>query len=160
MLAQFPFLQKIWDKGLDITASVITSVIIAVLALLVWKLKLRLDLKAEEQKQRQQHRLQQEFSEEPQRKAAWQRYLVLSEQRDAHAASVQACTKTTELLAAVDRYEGWLQTENLQNFPKNIDFMHAIAGERENMRRSDHTRRLVDGLSDRIRKTELPPHQN
>jgi|GEM_PF-7083926 len=160
MLAHLPFLQKIWDKGIDITASVVTSVIIAGLALLVWKLKLRLDLEAEKQKQRQQHRLQQELAEELQRKAARARYLVLTEQRDAHAASVQACTKTTELLAAVGRYEGWLQVESLQNFPKNIDFMKAIDGERENMKRSAHTERLAGSFSDRIRRTELPPHQN
>ncbi len=157
MLTHLPFLQKIWDKGVDITASVIASVIIAGLALLVWKLKLRLDLQAEAQKQRQQHRLQQELAEELQRSAAWARYLVLNEQRDAHAASVQACTKTTELLAAVGRYEEWLRAENLQNFPQNIDFMKAIDGERENLRRSDHTRRLADSLSGRIRKTDVTP---
>lgn len=154
MLAQLPFLQKIWDKGVDITASV---VIIAGLALLVWKLKLHLDLEAEKHKQRQQQRLQQEHTEELQKRAARARYLALIEQRDAHAASVQACTNSTELLAAVGRYEEWLQAENLQNFPKNIDFMKAIAGERENMKRSAHTQRLADGLSDRIRKTEIPP---
>jgi hypothetical protein len=48
MFDSLPFLHKLWDKGIDISASVITSLIVTAIALAGWKIKLRFDLKSDE----------------------------------------------------------------------------------------------------------------
>lgn len=83
-----PFLQKLWDKGIDISASVITSVIITLIALAAWRVKLRLDLKAEEAKQRQQHRISEELAAPVQAREAAERRRALRTQCESLANAV------------------------------------------------------------------------
>ena len=42
MLEDLPFLLKLWNKGIDISASVVTSLVVTGIALLGWKFKLHL----------------------------------------------------------------------------------------------------------------------
>jgi hypothetical protein len=60
MFADLTLLQKLWNKGTDITAGVITSTIsagiVAVIATIFWNWEKRRDLRFEADKQRQQHR--------------------------------------------------------------------------------------------------------
>ena len=61
MLAELNPLQKLYNKGVDITAGVITSTIsagiIAIIATLAWRWKRKRDLRHEEDKQRQHDRI-------------------------------------------------------------------------------------------------------
>jgi hypothetical protein len=65
MSAEPGFFDKLWNKGIDIWAGIITSTvsaaIIAVIATAAWRFKLWLDLKNDEAKQRQHHRINQEL---------------------------------------------------------------------------------------------------
>jgi hypothetical protein len=64
-LALTPVLLKLWDKGVDIAAGVITSTlsagVIAVIATITWSWKRNRDLRFEAEKQRQAYSIAKEF---------------------------------------------------------------------------------------------------
>jgi nuclear transport factor 2 (NTF2) superfamily protein len=69
MLAEPTYLEKLWNRGVDVGVGVVTSVIVASVGLAFWKVKLWLDLRADESKQRQQHRIQEDIRREKEREA-------------------------------------------------------------------------------------------
>ena len=152
-----PLLQKLWDRGVDIDVGVITSVIVAAIGLAGWRIKLWLDLHADERKQRQQAGIAEQLLIATRKRETQQRYLRLTEERDAHATNIAGCTVAVELLDAWRRYEEWLQSENLQNRLRNLDLRRAMANELDHMRENAHTARLAAFLPWEIRRTEIPP---
>src|SRR5882724_7518102 len=58
MLHTYPFIEKIWNRGINISASVITTAIIGLIGLAFWKAKLKLDLHADRQKREPVQNLQ------------------------------------------------------------------------------------------------------
>ena len=133
MLEHFHFLLKLWDKGIDITSSVITSVIVTGIALLGWKVKLHFDLKSEEAKQRQQHRIAKELSQ-PETAEARKRlrselgsYIALLNQ-DANVGNSDGMQDTW------NGFVRWLAKNNLEHLPDNQQMMAAISETGKNLK--------------------------
>lgn len=158
-----PFLQKVWDKGVDIAAGVITSVlataVIALIGLLGWQAKLWLDLRADEKKQRQQHRIAQELESEKRRQEVRDQYERLHRERDSFASAVatQGRQGQAELW---DRYLQWLQSNNLQHLPGNVH-TYEMSGWSAVLRITTDVNVSVNAsnMEKLIRNTELPSRE-
>ena len=159
MLASFPFLQKLWDRGIDITASVITSLIVAAIALLGWEFKLWLDLRADEAKLRQQHRIEEERAARKSRQDERDRHFRLKSERCSHANAVAAATKAYELQSAWGGYKTWMTTNELLSIPGNPELLRQASQHEVILERTVHTPTAAKALCDIINKTSQPTFQ-
>ena len=155
VLASFPFLQKLWDKGIDISAAVITSVIVAGIAALFWKFKLHLELKSDAAKQRQHNQLQREFDEEHATQEAELKRQRLEFERATHSGIIARVRTADALIPAWEQCAEWMRREGLLALGGNGALMVTVAEEAESMRQNAHTKRLADTLSKAIGRIAL-----
>jgi len=111
---------KLWNKGVDIGANVITSLIVAVLGLLFWRVKLRLDLWADASKHRQKQQMDQAAGQFSRRLDDDARYSRLSDERDTFATAVLAAQDMPHLAELWESYLAWMQSNDLQLLPGNL----------------------------------------
>jgi hypothetical protein len=94
MLADPTFVQKLWNKGVDIAASVvastITAAIIAGIATLTWRYKRKRDLELEDAKQRQHDRVALELEHEKRKRDYRERIKRLAKERDDFVAALES----------------------------------------------------------------------
>ncbi len=64
VLAEISFFHKLWDKGVDITANVVTGVILALFAFVAWAIQQRLAVWFEERRERQMSAIKRRLEEE------------------------------------------------------------------------------------------------
>lgn len=123
MLAELSYFRKLWNKGVDISAgvitSVITSVIIGLIGLLFWRVKLWLDLRTEERKQRQEHRIAQELESEKRRGDEIRLEERLTGEREALAKIAESSKNTNHLSDCWAQFEKWLDENRLDRFGEN-----------------------------------------
>ncbi len=117
MLVSLPaYLQKLWDKGIDISEGILVATVSAgiatAIALLGWKIKLHFDLKAEDERRRL-------------RRA--ERRARLEQEREALAGTLAAAILRGDLSAinsTVLNYETWLQKYEL--LPVNAHLLNSV----------------------------------
>jgi len=162
MLAHLPFLQKIWDKGVDIGAAVIASTIsagiVAGIATATWRWNKRRDLKHEEAKQRQQHGIAAEFANQERQQEAQERLAGLIEERKNLATAAQRAGNHEELAELWERYVAWMESRHLQNLLRNATTLARNPLWSRGLRAAtardlDHNKRTMEQI---IRETELP----
>jgi hypothetical protein len=109
---------KLWDKGVDIAAGVITSVLasifIAVIGLFLWEVKLGLDLRADARKQRQQHDIAEEFDREKRRQDTRDRQTRLRQERDEFVKAVPTLGREGQAILW-ESYINWIRANNLDS---------------------------------------------
>jgi hypothetical protein len=129
MSADLGFIDKLWNKGIDISAGIITSTvsaaIVAVIATAAWRVKLWLDLKNDEAKQRQQHRIKQELEAPEHKMAEVARVTRLQAELKPLVEHLKAAANGPDLQIAWDRYADWLRGNDLQYLPDNQKVMQA-----------------------------------
>jgi len=130
LVADLPFWQKLWNKGVDIAASVVSTTtsaaIIALIATWTWRWKRKRDLRHEADKQRQQHAIGKELLAKENRDREAQLKLEL----DPLVAkfSEAANTGNADLLqGAWDTWLGWLHQNQLEYIPANRRILDAWA---------------------------------
>ena len=151
-----PFLQKLWDKGVDIAAGLIVSGITAVIALASWKVKLWLDLKADEAKHRRQHARDLEFERERSRKDALERDERLQKELLILADEAGKVMLKSQLQSMMTRYSSWLTTNHLEHLSANAQNLSEIASWASLTQSAAQVPGLKTQLEQMIRKTELP----
>lgn len=123
MSAELGFIDKLWNKGIDISAGIITSTVssavIAVIATAAWKIKLGLDLKNNEAIQRQQHRISQELEATVRRTVEVERVKRLQAELKPLVEHLRQAASGPELMIAWNKYADWLERNNLQDSPAN-----------------------------------------
>ena len=156
MLIYAPSLiQKLWDKGIDITAALIVSGITALIALASWKVKLWLDLKTDEAKHRRQHEREKEFELERREQDARERDKKLRKALVILADEAAAIKLKSQLQSVMDRYTSWLKSNDLENFSTNAQNLSQMAGWASLPQSPAQVPGLKDQLEEMIRKTEL-----
>jgi hypothetical protein len=120
MLAESSYLQKLWNRGVDIGVGVITSVLIAGVGLLFWRFKLRLDLRADERRQRQQHRIAEEIEAAKRREAKRELRDRLRVEMDLLAAQAEAAADAFQLARCWETYLQWLLENQLNLLRGNL----------------------------------------
>ena len=159
MVADVPFWQKLWNRGVDVAASVIassiTAAIIAIIATFTWRWKRNRDLHFEEDKQRQHQRLADEFAKQERQRVAGEQHDALSQQRENLAAAMLEAEADSILIKEVWwNYVLWVKSILLNYLAgnKNIPNEHINI---KTMTHGDHTQ-LRRELADLILRTELP----
>jgi hypothetical protein len=158
MLAYLTPLQKLWNKGVDITAGVITSTIsagiVAVIATIFWNWKKTRDLRFEADKQRQSLSIAEEIEAAKRREAARQNRQRLAKEMEILA--TQAETASPEVLIDCwERYARWVDTSPLNILPRNLTTLNSL-GVRIGGRLVPPTAREAARI---IRNTELPAEE-
>jgi hypothetical protein len=156
-------LLKLWDKGIDITANVITSVIVALIGLAFWRAKLWLDLRAERAKRLQDHRMDDARAQEFRRQESAQRYVALCAERDGFIEAVTETGYPHALADIWDHYLEWLVSKGLDHLPRNIktigmhsQYAGSLRAQIVNHPSLPENRRNMENL---IRGTELPKRE-
>lgn len=125
MLQNHSYLQKLWDKGIDISANVATSLIAAVIVGLVglafWKLKLRLELRAEETKKKLHYRMEDERAEKAKRRDAAERDETMRRELEEIALAVEAALTLGAQGVAWKNFEGFLRRCDIQRIQANSE---------------------------------------
>ena len=164
MLADLTPLQKLYNKGVDITAGVITSTlsagIIAVIATLTWRWKRKRDLKHEEDKQRQHDRISVELEAEraDTDRRAWRQKLPM--EREDHAVAAEGAASYPQLVRCWVNYVVWLRSKRLSELPGNLRVLnqHGEDGRHiMSVATSEGLPGIARSTADTIRNTELPP---
>ena len=126
LVADLPFWQKLWNKGVDIAAGVATSTIsaaiIALIATWTWRWKRKRDLKHEADKQRQQYAIAEELAENRRARENRDRQLQLERELQSLAAKFTdaGTSGNAELLqGAWDTWLSWLHKNQLEYMPAN-----------------------------------------
>jgi hypothetical protein len=127
MLADLSFWEKLWNKGVDVAASIVASTIsafiIAVIATLTWGFKRRRDLELEEDKLRQKNRLELEFAKQKQTEDDSNRLRQLEKVRDDFASAAASAPTPKGLQDVWDRYLRWLHDKGLLSLRKNQEIV-------------------------------------
>ena len=164
MLADPSFIEKLWNKGVDIAASVVAStisaLIIAVIATSTWKFKRRRDLQLEEGKQRQQHRIAEEIKIEDQKKERREYIQRRARERDGCVAAFAGATDVGRLQAEWDQYLKWLTLNGIVHLPGNQAIVNANAsiGRLAHPSAAPHPE-WSKGIAEEVKRTELPPSE-
>jgi hypothetical protein len=162
MLADLTPLEKLYNKGVDITAGVIISTIsagiVAVIAIIFWNWKKRRDLRFEADKLRLQHSFTEEAGAESRRQAARERRDRLGRERDIFAAQATQMTSGIQLAELVERYYRWLESSNIDHLPRNLKTLSENPHWAQGLRGATIPNiRLMGAEVDKlIRETELP----
>ncbi len=161
MLAHLPpFIQKLWDKGIDISASLIVTGVTALIALASWKIKLWLDLMADDAKDRRKNKRDQEFARERQKEQFRDRDARLLRERATLADEAAKVVLKIEFLSVTDRYTEWLKSNQLEHLPANAQHATQIAAWRNLALSPAQLPGLSIQLAELIAKTELPPKES
>jgi hypothetical protein len=163
MLAELlPFLQKLWDKGIDIGAAVIASTIsagiVAGIATAAWRWNKRRDLRHEDAKQRQQHRIAEELAEQTRRTEDRARHQRLSAQRATFADAMAKPIRQVEAAELWDQYLTWCRTDQLDLLPRNLSVLNGYSQMSSGLRGMDDLNfaSAKAQLVKVIRETDLP----
>jgi hypothetical protein len=163
MTADPSFLHKLWDKGVDITASVVASTIsasiIALIATWTWGFKRKRDLRLEADKQLQHHRIEQELETHEANELALRA-------RDARERELTALVKSFEaasgegsavrLHEAWDMWLKWLYSHNLEYRPKNQEIIRAWGSVDFRNANSNRTAtQFANGVISAVQKTDI-----
>lgn len=128
MLDHMTFLQKLWDKGVDIAAAVIATTISAGIAALVatltWRWNRHRDLKFEEEKLRLQQRVGEQKDIKDRKREGQERYERLERQRVVLAGEALNTKNSDEQADILDRWFEWMKDNNLERLPLNLHMMH------------------------------------
>ena len=154
MLAEASFWLKLWNKGIDISASIIASTvsaaIIALIATLTWRWKRQRDLRFEEDKQRQQQRLKEEFEENERSRAAKATHDRLAHSREEYALAM-GYDDRRRAIETWEAYRQWMQAEGLDLLPANSKIPADPF-----ISQPPDLAQFFQELADLIRSTELP----
>jgi hypothetical protein len=163
MLGDPSFIGKLWNKGVDIAASIVAStisaLIIALIATLTWKFKRGRDLRLEADKQRQQSRIAQELEREKRRADHRDFVRRLAAERDSFASAISAATDLGRLQEEWVRYLRWLTENRLNNIPHNQKILNACAhvGRMSGPPNVVLSSTQLKLIAEQVRDTELPP---
>jgi hypothetical protein len=113
------YFQKLWDKGIDISASVVTAMIVGAIGLLLWKGKLWLDLRAEEAKQRQKFRLDDERAGALRESAAMERDHAMRCEFEEIVSDAELAPNMATQRKVWERYLGFMGQYDLDRLPAN-----------------------------------------
>ena len=143
MLADLPpYLQKLWDKGIDISAGILIATLSAGIAtgiaLLGWKVKLHFDLKAEEER-RHLRRVE--------------RRARLEQEREGLANAAVAAANIEVLRSVLLHYETWLQKYEL--LPVNAQSLNSLKNALRFITHTTSVEQLRTDMSTAIRNTQL-----
>ncbi len=120
MLTHLPsYLQKIYDRGVDIGVGIATGVALAIIGLLFWRGKLWLELRADARKQWQQWEIAGKHEHLMAMKKAEERNERLAKERANYAKAVRAAQHHEELVHLWDQYVQWIHDNGLQYLPHN-----------------------------------------
>jgi hypothetical protein len=118
---------KIWNKGIDIAANVITSLIVALIGLAFWKAKLWLDLRADETKQRQHHRICEDLDDDQRWRRAMAEAAELRLTRDSWAQSLEDVIGRVPEIELLERFCSWIKSNDLDIVRDNQQFLGRAA---------------------------------
>jgi hypothetical protein len=110
-----PYLQKIYDRGVDIGVGVITGLALALIGILFWRGKLWLELRADAKKQWQQW----EIAGKHEHLMAMKKAERLAEERANYAKAVRAAQHHEELVVVWGQYVEWVHQNGLEHLPQN-----------------------------------------
>jgi hypothetical protein len=159
MLTELSLLQKLWNKGVDISAGIITSTIsaaiIAGIATLTWRWKRRRDLKFEADKIDQQSLK----ADERVRQEARERGERLTYEKDGFAVSATSLTSGLELAELWTNFLDWLQKNELQHLPTNQTMFATHRNFSAGLRHgtAPNVANYANQIARLIVDTELPP---
>jgi hypothetical protein len=161
-LTDLTFGEKLWNKGVDIAASILAStisaLIIAGIATLTWRFKRKRDLKLEADKQLQHEEIALKLERERRRTDQRDRVKRLARERDEFAAAVAGAPIGRILDQGVRGYYEWMNNEGLTNLPGNQRILAALANLDVNLRFVDalNLPGFAKSLGEQVKLTELP----
>jgi hypothetical protein len=153
-------LLKLWERGIDISANVITSVIVALIGLAFWKAKLWLDLRSDRAKREQQYRMEDERESETRRQEVVNAAAGRKRELDDLADAAQGAGDLASMAIVWQHYEEFMRRNKLNHLPKNLettaerDKWSVMMRAARNMPGSGPQNK--DQMAALIRKTELP----
>ncbi len=121
---ELSYLQKLWNRGVDIGVGVITSIIVGLIGLAFWRAKLWLDLRAAAKMQHQQHRIAEEFETEKRRQAARVRRDNLRTAMETLAKRAETVSNAFQLADCWEHYYQWLLDNQLYQNPRKLQDRH------------------------------------
>ncbi len=158
MVVDPSFIQKLWNKGVDIAAAVVASTIsaaiIAGIATLTWKYKRRRDLHLEEAKQRQQYRIAGEMKAEDQRAERREYIKRLGRELDDFVRAMAGATDGERIDDVWYRYGLWLEQNEITLLPGNQRVLSNVGNVSRSIDRSAEA--VAKDISEQVRLTELP----
>jgi hypothetical protein len=116
MAVDLSYLQKLWNRGVDVGVGVVTSVIIGFIGLLFYRGKLWLD----EQRQRQEIRIAAEEAARVRHQEAQDRRRGLVDEREAFLTAANNAGNQHDLAEVWDAYLAWLESQELHRLPVNL----------------------------------------
>jgi hypothetical protein len=165
MIADLPFLLKLWNKGVDIAAGVVTSTlsaaIVALIATGTWGWKRSRDLKFEADKQRQQHAIAEDLANKQRADEEVARQSLLRQELEAllrDFANAGSPGSPDHLQDAWDAWVTWLKNNKLEYLPDNRNVLNKWVGHVFRQVNSQQTAsQLADRLIGDIKSTQLGP---
>jgi len=109
------------EKGIDITANVITSVIVALIGLAFWRAKLWLDLHAERAKRKQEYAMTDERERQKKQEAAAQHEAELQRELSSIVAAAGAASDANVQRGVWSRYSLFVEVNHLESMPGNLN---------------------------------------
>ncbi len=135
MIGDAPFWLKLWNKGIDIAAGVVTSTlsaaVVALIATWTWHWKRTRDLKYEADKQHQQHAIAEELAQQKCAAETFARQSRLSQELQAILrpfASAGSPGNPDRVQDAWDNWVTWLKQNQLEYLPDNQKIINEWAG--------------------------------
>jgi hypothetical protein len=126
MIADLPFWLKLWNKGIDIAAGVLTSTlsagIVALIATWFWRWKRSRDLKFEADKQHQQHAIAEDLAHKKHTVEELARRSLLSQELEALLetfTNAGSPGNPDRVQDAWDVWTAWLKKNQLEYLPDN-----------------------------------------
>lgn len=154
-----PVWQQLWNKGVDIAASVIASTIsaaiIAFIATATWRWKRSRDLKFEEDKQRQQNRVVRDLAEETRRVEAAALHEKLKADTAEFIASMARAHTSQEIASEWERYVSRLQSNDLMKYAGNRKIVNEVIPYNLRGLSDANVAVFANNLRDLMTKTEL-----
>jgi hypothetical protein len=151
---------KLWDKGIDITANVITSVIVALIGLAFWRVKLWLDLRSDRAKREQQYLMEDERENAARRQEVVRAAAGMKRELDELVDAAQAAGNLAAMAVVWQQYEAFMTRNKLNHQPDNLettperDRWSAMMRAARNMPGGGPQNK--DQMASLIRKTALP----
>jgi hypothetical protein len=150
--------EKLWNKGVDIAASVIASTItagiVALIATLTWKRKRRLDLEFEMDKIRQVDKHNDENTEKGEDK----RISRLKGELGPLAEGVEIAGRSgdpKQCTAAWEAYTNWLATNKLEFIPHNRSLLNQWADISRETTDSSKALAWANQMASKVKQTQL-----
>jgi hypothetical protein len=165
LVADLTPLQKLYNKGVDITAGVITSTIsagiIAFIATLAWRWKRKRDLRHEEDKQRQHDRIANQIESEKRKQAAHEEREQMKAAIEMLASRVETAQTAAYVAEYWENYLKFLIVNRLDLLPGNLRTISERAAWGHALRSMTTQQQVAPEMAQEaariIRGTELPP---